>query len=199
LDVPAAREKIARAKKELIAAGAIEPDEEIPPLTLEMPGRDDHYRRVGQFAKGEFRKVGITLNIELNDWPTLQEKVNNKQAQMYAMGLHAHYPDAENFLQLYYSPNIELGTNNVNYRNERFDRLYRQADRLGTEQQRVPLYAQMARMLSEDCPVLLLSEPITYALIHKWVHNYKNHPLAYGLAKYTRIDVEVRRAAEGGR
>ena len=130
-------------------------------------------------------------------WPTFQDKVKTKSVQMFAMGWVADYPDGENFLQLFYSPNKSPGTNNFNYRNKEFDRLFEQAGRLMKIEQRVPLYAKMAQILSEDCPALLLSEPISYGLIYHWVHNYKPHPIAYGLGKYTRLDVEARRKAGG--
>lgn len=199
LDIKAARKKIAAARVELAAAGVIEAGQGIPALRLDLPGRDEQSRRIGEFIRGEFRKVGVEIRIELNDWPTLQEKVHNKQTQMYAMGWSADYPDAENFLQLYYSPNIKRGTNNTNYSNAEFDRLFEQAGRMLKIEDRVSLYAKMARMISEDCPVLLLSEPVRFGLVNSWVHNFKAHPIAYGLAKYTRIDVKARRAAGGRR
>jgi ABC-type transport system substrate-binding protein len=109
------------------------------------------------------------------------------------MGWHADYPDAENFLQLYYSPNIERGTNNTNYANRAFDELYEQAGVEPDEARRIDLYARMTRMISEDCPVLLLSEPITYLLHWDWVGNVKLHPIGYGYTRYRRIDAELRR------
>jgi len=198
-DPELAAEKIALAKQELAAAGVIQPGEKIPELTIDMPGTDEHYRRVGEFAQAQFKRIGVTLKVEMNDWPTLQEKVHNKQAQIYAMGWHADYPDAENFLQLYYSPNIKRGTNNTNYSNPKFDALFEKAAVIPDEDERIPLYAEMARMISDDCPVLLLSEPITFGLLYEWVSNYKPHPIAYGLGKYTRIDAELRRRRGGGR
>ena len=61
----------------------------------------------------------------------------------------------------------------------------------------MPLYAKMARMISEDCPALLLVEQVSFMLINNWVYNLKLHPIAYGLGKYTRLDVEARRKAGG--
>ena len=165
---------------------------------MDLPGTDEHFRRVGEFVQGQFKKIGIGLKIELNDWPTLQQKVNNKQTQIYAMGWHADYPDAENFLQLYYSPNIRLGTNNTNYSNPEFDKLFEQAYLVPDEDERVKLYVKMIRILNEDCPVVLLSEPVIYSLLYDWVGNFKPHPIAYGLSKYTSIDVSARRAMGGG-
>ena len=198
-DLELARRKIEDARKELIAAKVIKPTEEIPQLTLDLPGTDEQYRRIGEFAQGQFKKIGVRLKIETNDWPTLQEKVHNKQTQMYAMGWHADYPDAENFLQLYYSPNIKRGTNNTNYNNPKFDELFERAAILPNEQDRLGLYAEMIRILNEDCPVLLLTEPISFTLLYSWVGNLKPHPVGYGFGKYIRIDAALRQRMGGGR
>jgi len=162
-----------------------------------MPGQEEHFRRVGEFVKRQFQRVGVRIKVEMNDWPTLQKKVHNKVAQMYMMGWHADYPDAENFLQLFYSPNIKRGTNNSNYSNEEFDRLFEQASTIMEEDKRIPLYAKMIRILNEDCPVMPLSEPISYILVNKWVHNSKPHPIGYGFRRYIRIDAELRRRMGG--
>jgi ABC-type transport system substrate-binding protein len=139
----------------------------------------------------------VRLKFELMDWPTLQEKVNNKQTQIYTMGWHGDYPDAENFLQLFYSPNIAKGTNNANYTNKAFDRLYEQIRTMDDSPRRTALYAQMAQMISEDCPVLLLSEPLSFVLTYDWVRNVKAHPFGYGFFKYHRIDTELRHKLGG--
>ncbi|MHC4983367.1 MAG: ABC transporter substrate-binding protein [Planctomycetota bacterium] len=195
-DLRLARKKLNQAKQELAAKGVIASGGDIPELTLSLPGRDEEDRRFGIFAQRQFAKLGIKLQIDLNDWPTLQKKVHNKQAQLYAMGWHADYPDAENFLQLYYSPNITRGTNNTNYANHEFDKLFEKASKELDEQKRIELYAKMTRIINEDCPVLLLSEPITYYLHYEWVKNIKLHPIGYGFRKFTRIDDEMRRRAK---
>ena len=196
-DPDAARAKIAAAKTELIAAGVIKEGEDIPQLVLDMPGTDENSRRTGEFVKRQFGRVGLDLKVVMNDWPTLQKKVHSKVVQMYAMGWHADYPDAENFLQLYYSPNIKRGTNNSNYRNAEFDKLFKQAATIMDEQQRISLYARMGKILNEDAPVLLLTEPIGYILLYEWVRNDKPHPIGYGFRKYIHIDAKLRREMGG--
>jgi hypothetical protein len=57
----------------------------------------------------------------------------------------------------------------------------------------------MIRMISEDCPILLLSEPESYVLFYDWVHNVKPHPIGYGFLRYRRIDEAQRDALGGGR
>ncbi len=197
VDIETAKKKIAQAKEELAAAGVIGPGEDIPTITLDLGGRDELVRRIAQFIKGEFRKVGVRVKIELNDWPTLLGKINNKRFQTCTLGWHADYPDAENFLQNFYSPNIDLNTNYVSYINKEFDRLFEESSKHPNVKDRVPIYAQMAQMISEDVPVILLAEPVTYVLLRPWTHNFKYHPIAYGLGRYTRIDLDARVKAGG--
>ncbi len=197
-DPEAARQKLQQARQELVDAGVIQPGEGIPPLTLDMGGTDEQTRRLGEFVQQQFQAVGVTLKIDMQDWPTLLAKMNRKQCQIYMSGWHADYPDAESFLQLFYTPNIDRGTNNSNYSNKEYDALYELADRLPAGPERTAIYVKMARIINEDCPVLLMTEPITFALCQPWVHDYKPHPLGYGFAKYRRID-EISRQKAGGR
>ncbi|HOF19002.1 MAG TPA: ABC transporter substrate-binding protein [Phycisphaerae bacterium] len=197
LDLAAAQKKLEDARRELAAAGALR-DGEIPELKIDLPGREGYYVRMGELMQQQFAKLGLKVKVVLNDWPTLQEKVHNKAVQMYTMGWHADYPDAENFLQLFYSPNIAKGTNNVNYSDREFDRWYEQARVMDDTPERTALYVKMIHKISEDVPVLLLSEPESFLLAYDWVHNIKPHPVGYGFTKYRRIDAPLR-ARLGGR
>ena len=196
LDLLAAKKKLAEAKSQLAAAGLLERGR-IPELKLDIGSRDAYAQRMGEFMQQQLRKLGLRVKIVLNDWPTLQQKVNNKQSQMYTMGWHADYPDAENFLQLYYTPNIEKGTNNSNYSNAEFDKLYEKIRTMPDTPERLKIYVKMVRMISEDCPVLMLSEPMNFVLCYDWVKNVKPHPIGYGFAKYGRIDVKLRKKLGG--
>jgi ABC-type transport system substrate-binding protein len=197
LDMEEARKKIEEAKKELAAAGSLV-NGQIPELKLDIGDRGAEAMREGDFIRQQFQKLGIRLKVNYNDWPTQQEKLNNKQSQLAEIGWDSDYPDAENFLQLYYGPNIDKQTNNSNYSNPEFDKLYEQVRVMSDTPQRTELYAKMVRMLSEDCPVLLLSEPVSFLLYYDWVKNTKPNPAGYGYTKYHRID-EAQRKAEGGR
>jgi oligopeptide transport system substrate-binding protein len=196
-DPGAAREKLAAARDQLRAHGRLTPDGKIPDITIDLAGRDEMYRRMGEFIQQQFTAIGLSVKIVLNDWPTLQEKVHNKNAQTYTMGWHADYIDAENFLQLFYTPNIEKGTNNTNYSNPEFDAMYERAKIMNPSPERTDLYVKMTRMISEDCPVLLLTEPEYFVLVYDWVSNYKRPPIGYGTMKYIRIDPVLRRKMGG--
>jgi ABC-type transport system substrate-binding protein len=196
-DPAAARAKIEAAKQELARAGLLNKDGTFPTLTIDTGGRDELARTIAEFEQRQFERLGLRIRIELNDWPTLQQKVHNKKCQIYSMGWHADYPDPENFLQLFYGPNIEKGTNNTNYRNPEYDALYDRAKVMNDSAERRDLYVKMVRILNEDCPVILMHEPELFQLAYKWVKNQKRHPIGYGMTKYVRIDPVLRRQMGG--
>lgn len=193
----AARKKTDQARRELVEAGVLDAGEPIPTLVLDLGSRSESSRRLGAFARLQFKQIGLDLKVVLNDWPTLQQKVGNKQVQMYYMGWHADYPDAENFLQLWYSPNIPRGTNDCNFKNAEYDRLYEKAAVTLDADARVNLYVKMLAILSDECPCLPVNERIRFQLVQPWVRNIKPHPIGYGFGRYQRIDVDLRRTMGG--
>jgi ABC-type transport system substrate-binding protein len=196
-DLQAARAKLDEARKELGAKGLLV-NGEIPAIKLDIGGTSQSSVRLGEFTQQQFARLGVKVDVAYSDFPVLLNKIHNKVVQTYLSGWHSDYPDSENFLQLFYSPNIAKGTNDTNYSNPEFDRLYEQARTMDDSPRRQELYVKMMRMVCEDCPVLPLGEPQTFLLMHDWVHNIKAHPFGYGYVKYRRIDAD-QRLRQGGR
>ncbi len=61
------------------------------------------------------------------------------------------YPDAEDTLQLFYGPNGSPGSNDANWRNPEFDRLYEQAAVMLPSPERTALYRRMNQLVIDDC------------------------------------------------
>jgi len=165
---------------------------ELPRLTLSIPGTDAVSRQQGQFFQHCFEQVGLDITTDYMDWPTFQNKIKTKSAQIFMLGWIADYPDAENFLQLFYSANESPGPNNFNYSNAEFDRIYELASAMPECPERTAMYRQAERIVVEDRPAVFLMHGVAYLLHHDWVHNYKPHAFGYGTAQYRRIDVEQR-------
>ncbi len=160
----------------------------LPKLTLAMPGTDVVFRQRGEFLKRCFKSVGLSVEIDYMDWPTFQNKIKTKSAQMFSLGWIADYPDAENFLQLFYSKNSSPGPNNFNYSNPDFDRLYEQVLTMPDSHERTELYRKAEQIVVDDCPAVFLMHGVAFVLYHDWLYNYKPHAFGYGLSKYRRID-----------
>ncbi len=78
------------------------------------------------------------------DWKASKLPIINK-----AWGLD--FPDAENTLQLYYGPNGSPGSNDSNYRNDEYDRLYETAAVMSPSPERTEIYRRMNQMTVDDC------------------------------------------------
>jgi ABC-type oligopeptide transport system substrate-binding subunit len=111
------------------------------------------------------------------------------------------YPDAENFLQLFYGPNASPGANNANYQNAEFDAIFEKARAMQPGPERTKLYEKAAQIVIDDCPWIFGVHRVSFTLQHGWLKNYKPHDIAAGVQKYYRVDVGTRRekVAEWGR
>lgn len=166
----------------------------LPRLTLAMPGTDIVFRQHGDFLKRCFKDAGLDVEIDYMDWPTFQNKIKTKSAQMFALGWVGDYPDAENFLQLFYSKNVSPGSNNFNYSNPEFDRIYENACVMPDSPERDALYKKAEEIVIKDCPAIFLTHGVAFVLTHDWALNVKPHAFAYGTSKYRRVD-PVKKAA----
>jgi len=73
------------------------------------------------------------------------------QLPLVVKGWGLDYPDAENTLQLFYGPNGSPGSNDANWRNPEFDRLYEQASVMLPSPERTALYRRMNQLVIDDC------------------------------------------------
>ncbi|MCD4824542.1 MAG: hypothetical protein K8S55_08035 [Phycisphaerae bacterium] len=195
-DLEAAKKKIAQAKNELAAKGLLDEDGEIPVIKLDL-SEGTSAKRMAEFVRQQFAKIGVRIKPIFNDWPTLIQKMQTKTTQLSTSGWHADYYDAENFLQLFYGPNIKKSMNNSNYSNPKFDRLYDRIRTMADSPQRTKIYAEMVNIISEDCPVMMMTEPQSFVLYYDWVQNVVLSPIGTGYGKYRRLDVKLRKKLGG--
>ncbi|MFL2876826.1 MAG: ABC transporter substrate-binding protein [Pontiellaceae bacterium] len=157
-------------------------------ITIELGSASGNIRQMMELMADMFRKMGVVLKPSFNTWPAFIEKMNRRQAQMFQLGWVADYPDAENFMQLFYSKNESPGPNHANYRNDRFDELYEKIRTMHDSDQRTRYVEEMVKIVIEDAPWIFLYQPMQFGLVHNWVQNYVPHAFPYGMGKYRRIN-----------
>jgi ABC-type transport system substrate-binding protein len=162
-------------------------------LTMELGSASANARQMMELMADMYQKIGVVLKASYNTWPAFIEKMNRRQAQMFQLGWVADYPDAENFMQLFYSKNESPGPNHANYRNAEIDRMYEQIRTMLDSPERTAIYEKMAGIIVEDCPWIFLYQPMDFGLIHSWVENYVSHAFPYGMGKYRRLNPEIYR------
>jgi len=155
-------------------------------LTLDLGHTTQDMRESSELIASFLERVGISLKMQYYNWPTFLRRVSNRQSQMFRIGWTADYPDAQNFMQLFYSKNVSPGPNRVNYVNPEFDRLYEAACASSDEAARNRSWAQAQEIIREDCPWIFLHFQKAYSLCNKSVLNFRPSDFPFGSEKYLR-------------
>lgn len=182
---------VAKAKEFLAKAGY--PDGKgLPALELATLSSSTE-RQFTEYAQKMFGAIGVQIKANTYSWPEFQAAVKNRKGQIWSFAWGGDYPDAENFLQLFYSKNASPGSNDSNYSHPEFDRLYEKSLTLLDGPERTALYRQMVSILVEDCPWIFNVHRIQFSLNQQWLKNYKRHGFEHNSVKYYRIDPNLKK------
>lgn len=105
-----------------------------------------------------------------------------KQAKVMLIGSgwQLDYPDAQNTLQLFYGPNGSPGSNNSNYNNPEYNRLYEQTSVMQPSLERTQRYRKMNQMVIDDCVSITGLSRDNIFLWHKNVVSYPDSAILGG-------------------
>ena len=156
-------------------------------LVLDVGRTTQEMRESTELVVAFMDACGIELVPEYNSWPAFLKKVSEGRSQLFRIAWVGDYPDAENFLQLFYGPNASPGPNRCNYVNPEYDDLFRRAMAAPTEKERLELYGAMQRILKDDCPWIFVSHSVSAALVGPRVSGYRAHDFPYGMEKHLRL------------
>lgn len=185
------------AQKLMVEAGypnGIDPKTGSPlRLTLDVTAESAGLRQLAEFQKNQIEQLGIQVKIEENIWARQQEKVDAGNFQIVAFGWSADYPDPENFFFLFLGPNKPpQGNNHARYANPEFDQLFNKMATMDNTPERLGLIHKLNAILTEDCPLVLLSHDVSFALTQAWAARVSSNPLLSAGIKYANVDVETR-------
>lgn len=178
--------------KELLAKAGYPDGKGLPPLEY-INLSDSTSRQFAEFAQKAFGQLGVQMKVNSYSWPEFQAKIKAKQGQMWEFAWGGDYPDAENFLQLFYSKNGSPGPNDANYSNPAFDKLYEKSLTLTNEKERLAVYKQMVDIVVEDTPWIFMANRVLYYLSHPWLKNFKYNDFEHSKVKYLRVDPTLKK------
>ena len=130
------------------------------------------YRAELDWMVKQFAKLNVQLEIRATDYNQFQEKMLKGKQQIFWWGWFADYPDAENFLFLFYGPNSKAkfeGENTANYSNPEYDRLYKQLALLDDGPAKQQLIDRMVDILRKDAPWSFGYFPFSAGAYQQWV------------------------------
>jgi ABC-type transport system substrate-binding protein len=143
----------------------------------------------------QFAKLNVQLEIRATDYNQFQEKMLKGKQQIFWWGWFADYPDAENFLFLFYGPNSKAkfeGENTANYDNPEYDKRYKQLALLDDGPAKQKLIDEMVDILRKDAPWAFGYFPYSAGAYQQWVGNAKYGLFTNDRALYYKIDAPRR-------
>lgn len=160
--------------------------EGLPVITLHT---NQAYQDIAQYIQFELSRLGIRIAIDVLPPATLREMMASGDAPFFRGSWIADYPDAENYLALFYSNNkTPAGPNYTHFEDERFDRLYEKALTETNDNLRMQLYHEMNAIITENAPKVFLFYDQSMRFVHNNVHNMTNNPLNHLVLKRVWMD-----------
>ncbi|HEY5326329.1 MAG TPA: ABC transporter substrate-binding protein [Mucilaginibacter sp.] len=133
------------------------------------------YRSLIEYVQGQLDRVGIKTSVEITQGASLRELVSKNGVNFFYGTWIADYPDAENYLSVFYSKNkIPWGPNYTGFNNKQFDALFEQAYNQPDDEKRYALYRQMDNLVMQQSPVVVL-------YYDKRVNLYQNNISGYSV------------------
>jgi peptide/nickel transport system substrate-binding protein len=113
------------------------------------------YGDLASFIAKQLEDIGVKIQVEVVQKSFLLEQTAKSQALFFRGSWIADYPEAENYLSVFYGKN-PAPPNYTRYHNPRFDALYEKALVTENDSIRYELYRQMDQLVINDAPVVPL-------------------------------------------
>ena len=146
-----------------------------PTLTI---ATDANYLDLCEYLQRELQKIGIDLKIEVMPTASLRQAKSSGKLELFRASWIADYPDAENYLSLFYSKNFSPnGPNYTHYENSKFDLLYEEALSTLVDAQRQKRYRQMDSLVNSEHPIIPLYYDQVIRFVQKNVEGMEINPI----------------------
>ena len=143
------------------------------------------YSDMANFVAKQLSESGIPVQIEVVQKSLLLELTSGSRALFFRGSWIADYPDAENYLSVFYSKN-PAPPNYTRYNNPRFDELFEKAITETNDSLRYELYRQADQVVMEDAPVIPLWYDKVVRLVQTDVKGFRPNALNLLELRYAR-------------
>jgi ABC-type oligopeptide transport system substrate-binding subunit len=171
-----------RQARQLLAEAGYPSGQDFP--VIECVARRDQVD-LGENLQAQWEKnLGVKIHWETVEWQAILSRLGEQVPHLLIMGWMADYPDPDNFLRA----RIDHIQYQSGWRNERYDRLVRQAQRSLDQGERIKLYGEAEQILVDESPIMPVFHTSVRLLVKPWVASYPTT----GLKEWFFKDVVVR-------
>jgi ABC-type transport system substrate-binding protein len=158
------------------------------PLTLERWSIPSSAARQGdELWKKNMNAIGLRIEFKQDKLPELRKLARQGKIPMRSDGWNADYPDAENFMQLLYGPNVGQA-NYSRFNLPEFNKLYDEAQTLPDSPERTKLFDRMTELVVAYAPWRMTINDLEDTFAHPWAHYYVPHPIRSQVWAYIDVD-----------
>ena len=188
------REEALGLARELLEEAGHPGGKGIPTIKAHCMPYDGSRQEFAEFQR-QVSEIGIRIEPVEMQWADMLTALKKGAFQLMPSTWMADYPDALNFLMLFYGPYAPdlnfSGFNDPDY-NEPFER----ALRLPVDHEdRESLIHRMRNHAADHCPWIYRYRRIHYSVVHPWVRGYRYNDLSPKYFQYLWIDDDARRKA----
>lgn len=135
-----------------------------------------NYLDLCEYIQRELEKIGLKVAVEVMPPSTLRQMRKAGNLEVFRSSWIADYPDAENYLALFYSKNqAPSGSNYTFFKDSIYDHLYERSLKLGNLEERLPLYQKMDQIIIDQAPIVPLFYDESVRFISKKVQGLESN------------------------
>ncbi len=170
--------------RDLIRHAGYDADNPMPPIKLFCSSTAEV---LCNYVVNEMRQIGIDVSVETMQGKALNEQMIKGNAKCFRASWIGDYPDAENFLALFYS-GYGAPPNYTRFKNDKFDRMYENAFTITDDSIRNSIYVEMDKLIMEEAPVIPLYYDQVIRFLQKNISGIPNNPMNLLDLKRVRIN-----------
>ena len=161
--------------RELLIEAGFPNGEGLAPIHLTTT---NDYLDLCEYIQQQLSEFGIQIEIDINTGATFREMVSNSKLEFFRGSWIADYPDAENYLALFYSKNHSPnGPNYTHYLNPEYDRLYEKSMITVDDNKRYDLYNKMNKINIDDAIVVPLYYDEVVLFVNKSLVGFQSNAM----------------------
>jgi len=140
--------------KQLLAEAGFPNGDGLPEITLSTTAS---YLDLCKYIQQQLNEIGFKIKLDVNPPATLREMIAKSKVAFFRGSWIADYPDAENYLSLFYSRNFcPKGPNYTHFKSAEFDKLFEKAQSEINDSIRYDYYQKMDQLIIDHAAIVPL-------------------------------------------
>ncbi|MBO4696038.1 MAG: ABC transporter substrate-binding protein [Lachnospiraceae bacterium] len=143
-------------------------------FTCSVPSNYSYHVQTAEILVSQYKKVGITMNIQLIEWASwLSDVYQAHQFESTIIGLDSQLAPSD-ILKYYIGGSAK---NFINYESSEYDRVYKEAMATTDDAKKKELYRKAQQCLADDAASVFLQSPSLMVAVKKGISGYTFYPV----------------------